>query len=101
MRPLQRHLSANSLNLSICFFTWPGEIKVVDGIKIAKQLTSKQGDYLVFSEWVQCHPKGSSKWKTGAREGEEMTMEEEVREEVKVIHILSNNVFTQWCIKML
>ena len=59
---------------------WQGEIKVADRIKVANQLTIKRGDYLVFSGWAQCNHKCSYKCKVGAVEGEEMTVEGEVRE---------------------
>lgn len=45
--------------------------QIADGIKVAKQLTLKFGDYRGLSVWAQNNHKGSSKWKREAEKRSE------------------------------
>lgn len=43
---------SNHQNLWICYVTWQGEFKVIDGMKVATQLILKQGDDYSGFPWV-------------------------------------------------
>lgn len=42
----------------IYYLIWQKEIKVTNGMKVANQLTLKEGDYPGSSQWAQCNHMG-------------------------------------------
>lgn len=54
----------NPWDLQICYGTWQGGIKVVDGIKVTTQLTLRWRVYTGLSRWAQYNHKGRGIRKT-------------------------------------
>ena len=41
----QRHPDPNPWDLGLCYVTWQSRIEAADTVKVASQLTSRQGNY--------------------------------------------------------
>lgn len=58
----QRSPCSYPWNLRICYVSWHRWFEVVDGIKVADQMTLKWVDYPGLPRWAQSNHKGPSTW---------------------------------------